>query len=622
MLYQVLRKGIAISMMFGRRLKFHNPLVEALPEPCFVFSENGRYAYGNRAARDMLKILGYGQEKQPEHHDAFVQVLRFYGTGVHSVSAELTLGSSRYTLDSRTCDGEVLLRLLPLLENERMQRLSSTLDIVPWGLMTLGLQTDRPLIIHCNKRAGELLQVDHTKLVGLYAADVLRVFGITEDLSRFVFAQDIGHYDHESRADGKVCWYRLHFIPYAMQRPYCLIVIEDTTESKIMEGQYFQAQRLEALGQLAGGVAHDFNNLLSIIDGYARLARKSLDKDDQGYKYMEHIAQAVQRGSALTGQLLTFGRHKVMKDSVVDLGALVQDQEPLLRPLMDASITLAVKIEENVYVQVAADNICQILLNLCINARDAMQEGGNLIVEAGKSEHGEAVLRVIDTGCGMPPDVKAKMFDPFYTTKDQGKGTGLGLSMVYGLVKDMKGDIEVVSKVGEGTAIAIYLPLSETKPPAHTITEDAEGNLYLEGFTVLVAEDEPDLLNILSETLQDMGINVLRASNGNEALLVQEDYDGDIDFLLTDVVMPEMNGVKLAELFESVRPDSKVMFMSGYPANNLMARVNLPENAVIMPKPIDISALSGMIKTLANNQGQNVKEKWAAITGQWRSANG
>jgi signal transduction histidine kinase/ActR/RegA family two-component response regulator len=609
-------------MMFGRRIKFHNPLVEALPEPCFVFSENGRYAYGNRAAQDMLKILGYGQEKKPENHDAFVQVLRFYGIGADSTATELTLGSARYVLDSRVFDGELLLRLVPIQENEHMQRLSSTLDIVPWGLMTLGLQTDRPLIVHCNRRAGELLQVDHTKLVGLYAADVLRVFGITEDLSNFMYGKDIVHYDHESRTDGKVCWYRLHFIPYAMKRPYCLIVIEDTTENKIMEGQYFQAQRLEALGQLAGGVAHDFNNLLSIIDGYARLARKSVAQDHTAYKYMEHIAQAVQRGSALTGQLLTFGRHKVIKDSVIDLGELVQDQEPLIRPLMDASIALSFKAEKDVYVQVAADNICQILLNLCVNARDAMQDGGNLIVEAGTSAHGEAVLRVIDTGCGMPPDVKAKMFDPFFTTKDQGKGTGLGLSMVYGLVKDMKGDIEVVSKVNEGTAISIYLPLSEARPPAHTITEDADGNLHLEGFTALVAEDEPDLLNILSETLEDMGINVLRASNGNEALMMQEDHEGNIDFLLTDVVMPEMNGVKLAELFESVRPESQVMFMSGYPANNLMARVNLPDNAVIMPKPIDIGTLSGMIRTLAKNQGENIKEKWTAITGQWRSANG
>lgn len=609
--------------MFSRKHKFHNPLVEALPEPCFVFNENGRYAYGNAAGRDILKILGYEPAPLSENHDAFLQMLRFYGTGTDENASELTLGSSRYLIENSVCEGEIVLRLMPLQENEHMQRLSSTLDIVPWGLLTLGLQNrERPLILHCNKRAGELLQMDHNKLVGLYGDDVLRVFGISADLVPHIQAEEITHYDHESRLDGKICWYRLHFIPYAMKNPYCLIVIEDTTENKIMEGQYFQAQRLEALGQLAGGVAHDFNNILSIIDGYARLARKSLADGVPAKQHMEHIAQAVQRGSALTGQLLTFGRHKVVKDTVVDLGILVQDQEPLLRPLMDASIALSIKTEYGVYVQVAPDNICQILLNLCVNARDAMPDGGNLIVEAGRTEQNEAVLRIIDTGCGMPPEVKAKMFDPFFTTKDQGKGTGLGLSMVYGLVKDMKGNIEVASKVGQGTSITIYLPLSALKPPVRNVVEDEQGNIHLEGFTALVAEDEPDLLNILSDMLQEMGIHVLRASNGNEALMIQEDYDGEIDFLLTDVVMPEMNGVKLAELFESVRPDSRVMYMSGYPANNLMHRAKLPEDAVMMSKPIDMEKLSSIIRMLAKNPDKDIKDHWSAVTGQWRLANG
>lgn len=609
-------------MLFNRKNKFHNPLIETLPEPCFVFGENGHYSYANKPAHDLMSMLGYGAERPPENHDAFVQVLKFYGTGADPQASELTLGSSRYQLQSRPCGEETVLRLLPIYENEHIQRLSSTLDVVPWGLMTLGLQTERPKILHCNKRASELLEMEHAKLTGLYADDVLRVFGIEDDLLPLFYSKQVGYYDHEGRTQGKICWYRLHIIPYSLKKPYCLIVIEDTTEGKIMEGQYFQAQRLEALGQLAGGVAHDFNNILSIIDGYARLARKTLEDGSAAHTYMQHITQAVHRGSALTGQLLTFGSHKVVKDSVVDLGALVQDQEPLLRPLMDASIALTVKAECGLYVQVAPDNICHILMNLCVNARDAMQDGGTLIVEAGKTAAGEAFLRVIDTGCGMSPEVRAKMFDPFFTTKDQGKGTGLGLSMVYGLVKDMKGDIKVVSKVGEGTSITIYLPLSAMKPPEKSVTEDEDGNTKLNGFTALIAEDEPGLLNIISDSLEEMGIKVLRATNGNEALSVQDDYDGNIDFLLTDVVMPEMNGVKLAELFESVRPDSQVMFMSGYPANNITSRIKLPENAVMMPKPVDIDKLMSIIRMLAKNQNRQDKERLAAITGQWRAVNG
>jgi len=607
-------------MIFSRKHKFHNPMIDALAEPCFVFTHGGRYSFCNAAARDILKILGYGQERQPEDHPAFSQILKFYGTGADNAASDITLGGQRYGLTSSAYEDGTLLRLIPVFENDTLMHLSSTLDIVPWGLLTLGLQSDVPMILHCNAKAGEFFQMQHKRLVGLFISDILNVFGITDDLMPMITSSKICHYDYEYKVDDKPRWLRFHFIPYVQKKPYCLVVIEETTENKIMEGQYLQSQRLEALGQLAGGVAHDFNNILSIIDGYARIAKKKSAEIPEAVAYMDHIAQAVRRGAALTGQLLTFGRHKVVKDMVVDLGALIRDQEPLIRPLMDASIVLSLQTEDDVFVKVAPDNICQILLNLCVNARDAMPDGGNLIVELSKEDNHFAVLRIIDTGCGMPPDVKAKMFDPFFTTKDQGKGTGLGLSMVYGLVKDMKGDIGVVSKVGAGTSITIHLPLSKDKPTVHEIIEDDDGNIHLNGFTALVAEDEPDLLNILSSMLEEMGIKVLRATNGNEALLIQEEFDGDIDFLLTDVVMPELNGVKLAELFGEIRPDSRVMFMSGYPASGLMSRVPLPEGAVMMPKPVDVHKLAVVIRQLAESQTKNMKDRWSQLTGQWRMA--
>lgn len=609
-------------MFFSSKYKFHNPMIDAIMEPAFVFNENGRYVYCNAAAKDVLKMLDYSTGIVSDHRDAFIQILKFYGTPADSKSQEIALGAKRYHMITSLYEDGTLFRLVPTRENEHILRLSATLEVVPWGIITLDMSTEKPTILHCNLRGGTLLQMDRERMIGLNACDVMNMFGVTDDLDSYFHATQICTYDCENRAEGKACWYRLHFIPYTMDQPYCLIVIEDTTESKIMEGQYFQAQRLEALGQLAGGVAHDFNNILSIIDGYARIAKKNMAEASDARKYMDHIAQAVQRGSALTSQLLTFGRHKISRDTVIDLGDLVRDQETLLRPLMDATINLCIKADENVCVEVSPDNICQILLNLCINARDAMPVGGDLTVEVSTNEHGEATLRVIDTGAGMTPEVRAKMFDPFFTTKDQGKGTGLGLSMVYGLVKDMKGDIDVVSKIGAGTSITIYLPISEKHPHHREIIEDGEGNLHIQGFTALVAEDEPDLLGILSDTLENMGINVLRASNGNEALLVQDDYDGDIDLLITDVVMPEMNGVRLAELFESVRPESRVMFMSGYPANNLMTRVTLPDNAVMMPKPVEIKKLTALLGMMAKNRGEDIREKWKKMTGQWRTANG
>lgn len=614
-------------MIFGKKNKFHNHFIFSLPEPCFLFDGKERCRAVNDAAREIVSLLGYGQETLPETRDQLVHKFKVYGDGKDLQVADLWLGSTRYMIQSSECGGDLLVRLLPVREDEHMMRLSSMLDVIPWGLVTLGLQSDNPIILHSNRRAEEMFGMTRSGLTGMVADDVFGVFGIEEDMALYARSPQVTSYDHEGHVDGRVCWYRLHFIPYAMQRSYCLIVMEDTTDRKIMEGQYFQAQRLEALGRLAGGVAHDFNNILSVIDGYARLARKALEAEDHpALKYTRHIASAVQRGAALTGQLLTFGNHKVVKDSVIDLGMLVSDQEPLLRPLMDASIALAIKADSDVFVQVAPDNICQIILNLCINARDAMVEGGSLIVEVEKeTEQGGkamAVLRVIDTGCGMTSGVRAKMFDPFFTTKDQGKGTGLGLSMVYGLVKDMGGSIDVLSKEGEGTAITIRIPLSEARPVSRGVLVDGCGNVRLEGFTALVAEDEADLLDILSGSLEDMGITVLRASNGNEALLVQDEYDGDIDFLLTDVVMPEMNGVRLAELFGSIRPDSQVMFMSGYPANNLMARVNLPEGAVMMSKPLDMEKLSSVIRVLAENPDRSDKAPWREITREWRMARG
>ena len=497
-----------------------------------------------------------------------------------------------------------------------LQRLQIALDILPWGIMTAEL-SDRPRLVYCNRRAADLLQIPAENLLGAKADDLIRVIGL--DAGEGSLFERASRIEHEvERSPGVSCWLCFHFIP-APQDKYCFIVIDDITDSKLMESQYFQGQRLEALGQLAGGVAHDFNNILSIIDGYARMARKSLDPDSEAAAFMEHIGKAVQRGSALTGQLLTFGRHKISKERVVDLGQLVEDQAPLLRPLMDATITLSLDSDPDVFVKVPPDYISQILMNLCVNARDAMPDGGQLIIEVRNRPPGHALLQVIDTGCGIPADIKAKIFDPFFTTKENGKGTGLGLSMVYGLVRDMHGTISVSSKPGSGTSFVIMLPLSASSAISPEQTTAAGGTPTLEGLTALVAEDEPDLLNLVSTMMEDMGATVLRAANGQEALAIQERYPGEIDLLLTDVVMPELNGVKLAELFEAQRPSSKIMFMSGYPATGQMARVPLPEGATLMPKPVDFPTLCRVIHSMMSGDNDNLQGHWD-LTGRWRSA--
>lgn len=222
---------------------------------------------------------------------------------------------------------------------------------------------------------------------------------------------------------------------------------------------------------------------------------------------------------------------------------------------------------------------------------------------------------------GMPKDVVDRIFDPFFTTKEQGKGTGLGLSMVYGLVKQIGGHIDVFSTLGQGTTMSVYLPLSDKVPKKILGGEDNLSSIRFDGYSVLVAEDEPDLLALVSNMLEDLGMKVLRASNGNEALAVQDDYEGKIDLLLTDVVMPELNGVDLADLLKELRPDVNVIFMSGYPAKGQMARVEIPEDAVFIAKPIEYDALVKVIYTiLSSGVGESIEDsvqisRWASKGG-------
>jgi len=436
------------------------------------------------------------------------------------------------------------------------------------------------------------------------------------------------------REDNAPCWYRVALSPLAsaQEKAGCYVCfLNDITESRVQKAQLFQSQKLEALGQLAGGVAHDFNNLLSIVDGYTRMAIKHIDEDDPAFNYLERIKQANRRGAALTKQLLTFGRHKIISESVVDVGALLTEQEPLLRPLLNASIDLSIRGGSGVYVDCAADGVAQILMNLVINARDSMLEGGMITISADivdwvdlplslsmdrTKKDKYACLRIEDTGTGMSHETQARIFDPFFTTKEQGKGTGLGLSMVYGIVGQSGGGIDVKSTVDVGTTMNLYFPLSDKTPEVKRIIKAEEGGSpRFEGYTALVAEDEPDLLFVIGNMLEDMGMTVIKAEDGNDALMKQDDYDGGIDFMLTDVVMPELNGARLAEMMTELRPETKIVFMSGYPASGAQARVPLPEEAWLLAKPVEFEKLAGV---LAARLQDDEKAKMESTRGMYR----
>ncbi|MCB9982289.1 MAG: response regulator [Rhodospirillales bacterium] len=496
-------------------------------------------------------------------------------------------------------------------------------------------------VVFVNKAFCEIFQVSRDKASGQDITDIFRRVHdqhVLDAVAALLAERSSGHAELRIPSfEGGDCWYDLEYTPvygHAEGSDLSVWLLNDMTALKMREAELSRTQKLEALGQLAAGVAHDFNNVLSIIDGYARLSTKNLDDQKQVRDNLDRIRTASKRGANLIRKMLTFSRHEIVDDTVIDLGAVVREQEVLLQPLLDASIKFNfLSDHQPLYVECPEDNITQIIMNLFVNARDAMPDGGSLLLETRacpqetlpeillKEDGHQAYASIVvsDTGMGIPDDVLGRIFDPFFTTKQQGKGTGLGLSMVYGLVKQIGGHIDVDSQVGQGTTMTIYMPITDRVPKQASGDINDVSSIRLDGYTVLVAEDEPDLLALVSDMLADLGMNVLQARNGNEALAVQDEYEGTIDLLLTDVVMPEFNGVELAELLKELRPGAKIIFMSGYPAKGQMARVEIPEDAVFITKPIEHEALIKIIYAkLAGYDGQDEALE-ALHTARWTS---
>ncbi|MGH9489643.1 MAG: PAS domain S-box protein [Terriglobales bacterium] len=349
----------------------------------------------------------------------------------------------------------------------------------------------------------------------------------------------------------------------------------DVSERKGLEQQLRQSQKLEAMGRLAGGIAHDFNNLLTVITGYSDIALLRLGQPDSLRKPLEEIKRAGERAAGLTRQLLAFSREQAVAPQVLDLNRLVEGMEQMLRPLIGEPIRIRLRLAGGrVLVRADAAQIEQMLLNLAVNARDAMPSGGDLTLTTGQAELPPglgpgrpapgryALLCVADTGCGMAPEVQARIFEPFFTTKERGKGTGLGLAMVYGIMRQSGGYVEVKSEPGQGSQFYLYFPVvAEHEAP---VREAPAGGAAATQATILVAEDEDGVRALVRDTLTAHGFRVLESRDGREALQICSDHPGRIDLLLTDVVMPNMDGRRLAERLHALRPETKILFMSGY----------------------------------------------------------
>ncbi len=373
----------------------------------------------------------------------------------------------------------------------------------------------------------------------------------------------------------------------------------DITDSKHLEVQFLQAQKMEAVGRLAGGVAHDFNNLLTGILGYSELLFWDLPEDHPRRRYVEEIIKTTERAAALTRQLLAFGRKQIIQPRIINLNEVISGMEKMLRRLLGEDLDLVTLMDPDLgAVKADPGQMDQVIMNLAVNARDAMPQGGLLTLktenvfldEAYIWEHMEAkpgsyvMLAVSDSGSGMDPETKAHIFEPFFTTKEPGKGTGLGLATVHGIIKQSDGHIWVYSEAGKGTTFKIYLPRVEAA--ARSLQPAATPAAALRGQeTILVVEDDEKLRGAICQTLRSYGYRVLEAGNGNEALSLYGQHQGPLHLVLTDVVMPGMSGGELLERLSSFSRQMKVLFMSGYTEDTAALQSLLAAGVPFLEKP-------------------------------------
>jgi two-component system cell cycle sensor histidine kinase/response regulator CckA len=380
------------------------------------------------------------------------------------------------------------------------------------------------------------------------------------------------------------------------------------------EEQLRHAQKMEAIGRLAGSVAHDFNNLLSVILGHGSFMLEDLRQTDPMREEIAAIMRAGDRAAQLTHQLLAFSRQQVIMPRVLDLNVVLRESEKMLRRLLGEDIELVTRYDRDlVKVRVDPAQIDQIVMNLAVNARDAMPNGGKLTIETSDvvldesyaSEHFEvipgphAMLAVSDTGIGMTKDVQARIYEPFFTTKEKGKGTGLGLSTIFGIVKQSAGNIWVYSEPNKGTTFRIYFPKAgDVEDP---IIEKPATPVLTGSETVLLAEDQDDVRLVACESLRRYGYHVLEAKNGGEALLICEQHPLPIQLLLTDVVMPRMNGRELALRLLELRPSLRVLYMSGYTDNAIVHHGILEPDVAYVQKPLIPEILARRVREVLDS---------------------
>jgi len=388
-----------------------------------------------------------------------------------------------------------------------------------------------------------------------------------------------------------------------------LSIGEDITERTQLELQLRQAQKMEAIGRLAGGVAHDFNNVLTAVFGYVDLLREEMPPGSSALQDLGEVRKAAERAADLTRQLLAFSRQQVLEPVVLPLNDHIEEFEKMLRRVIGEDVVLGLALSKDIgNVRADPGQLQQVIMNLAVNARDAMPQGGKLLLETANVDLSEqyaelhqpvipgpyVMLAVSDTGTGMPPDVKARIFEPFFTTKEKGKGTGLGLSTVYGIVKQSGGYVWVYTELGRGTTFKIYLPRVDA-PPDRLVKPREAGSLTGTE-TILLAEDDAILRPLAKALLEKLGYLVLEAENADAALAAAAAHQGPVHLLVSDVVMPGPSGRELARRLAALRPETRVLFVSGYTDDAIVHHGMLEPGLNFLQKPFTPAVLARKVR--------------------------
>ena len=427
--------------------------------------------------------------------------------------------------------------------------------------------------------------------------------------------------------EGREFWADVDYMPILDdhgRHTHWIGIMRDISDHRRLEEQLFHAQKMEAVGRLAGGVAHDFNNVLTAISGFSELLLEELPAGSGPHDEVLQIKAASDRAAALTRQLLAFSRKQIMRPSHVDVNARILELERMMRRVIGAHVMIRTAFEEPLpTVFVDPLQLEQVLLNLVVNASEAMPDGGMLTVETGSVALGEAYaarhhgvvpgryvcIVVSDTGQGMDRETRERIFEPFYTTKSG--GTGLGLSTVYGIVKQSGGHIWVYSEVGVGTTFKVYLPASGATPSTDLVVASPAAHGGTE--TILVVEDESAVREVARAMLQRRGYTVLAAADGDQAMRVANRHPARIDLLLTDVVLPRANGRRVAERLTAVRPELKVLYMSGYTEDAIVTQGVLEAGIALLEKPFSEAALAIRVREVLDAPSQESDaERWPA----------